>query len=78
MKDIKTMETLALAMVRKDQAAARVIAMLYVALTREAWMPGPTASEAIDAANDWYYSTYGYEGGDAASVAIPKMIRGKV
>ena len=55
----------------------QVIATLYVALTKQHWEEGPSVNEAIDAANDWYYNTYGYEG-DAASVGLPKMVPDKL
>jgi hypothetical protein len=61
----------------KELKEFQVIAILYVALTKPSWAEGPTDNEAIEAANDWYYNTYGYEHG-SASLEIPKMLPGRV
>lgn len=58
-----------------NEWAKRAISMLYVAIKKESWEEGPTVSEAIAAAHDWFYNTYGYEGRHAASCAIPRMMK---
>lgn len=61
-----------LAAIPKPAREDKLIAMLYVAAQRSGWEKGPTLNEAINAANDWYYNKYGYEG-PPASVALRKM-----
>lgn len=36
----------------------RLIAKLYFALTKEHWEEGPTYSEAVDAAHNWFWNNY--------------------
>lgn len=43
------------------RTAFGTIAILYRALTKDAWEKGPSPSEAIDYAKDWYYNEFGYE-----------------
>ena len=59
---------------KEPRSAEKVIAMLYDALSKPHWQEGVTYSEAIDAAHDWFYNTYGYNAG-AASAQIPKILR---
>ncbi len=61
--------------IKKDterSKALAVIASLYVAIQRKGWEKGPTISEAISSANDWYYAQFGHEGG-AASEELVKI-----
>lgn len=61
-----------------DKASAlSVIAQLYVAVQRKGWEKGPTISEAIKGANDYYYAQFGYEG-EPASEALIKIGGGVV
>lgn len=58
----------------KQFEVRRVIGSLYRALTKEHWEEGPTDSEAIAEANNWFYNNFGYDFGPA-SEEIPKMIK---
>jgi hypothetical protein len=60
---------------KRISAEERTIAILYCAIQKEGWQEGPTESEAIAAANDWFYNKYGYEERGAASDEIPAMLR---
>ena len=60
---------------KRVTAEERTIAILYCAIQKEGWQKGPTESEAIAAANDWFYNKYGYEERGAASNEIPAMLR---
>lgn len=49
----------------------KLIVILYMAMKKEAWEEGPTDSEAIEAAHDWYHNTFGY--GKSADEEIKKL-----
>ena len=62
---------------KNPRSVEKVLAILYVALTKEHWEKGPNYSEAVGAAHDWFYNTYGYDG-LSASVSIPKIVTGEL
>lgn len=51
---------------RVSRTPKMVIAILYRALTKEHWEEGPSQNEAVEAAHDWFYNSYGYEIGSAS------------
>lgn len=57
----------------KTERALKVIAVLYAAMEKEAWEPGPTIDEAQTMAHDWYYNEFGYEGKKAASTVFSEI-----
>ena len=47
----------------------KLIATLYVALTKEPWEEGPSDSEAIDLAHDWAWDNHPDAGPDTISAS---------
>ncbi len=65
-------------MSRDKRTTLGTISILYRALTKEAWQKGPSPSEAIDYANDWYYNEFGYEkDGDAGLKNLARRAKRK-
>lgn len=53
----------------------KLIATLYLALTKECWEKGPTQSEAEEAAHNWFWNLYDEAGGDPAMTTASDGIR---
>lgn len=51
----------------------RLIGLLFVALTKESWEEGPSPSEAIAAAKDWYWNNYDESQVESASVGLAAL-----